>query len=94
VAAGEVDVAIVWGPLAGYFAGRQSAPLEVIPVSPPSDLPFLPFVYDISMGVRKGDEALRTELEAILERRRPEIESILDTYGVPRVAAAKPNASP
>jgi mxaJ protein len=94
VAAGDVDVAIVSGPLAGYFARRQSTPLELIPVSPPSDLPFLPFVYDISMGVRRGDEALRTELEAILERRRPEIETILDTFGVPRLAAVNPDPEP
>jgi quinoprotein dehydrogenase-associated probable ABC transporter substrate-binding protein len=94
VAAGDIDVAIVWGPLAGYFARRQAAPLEVIPVSPPEDLSFLPFVYDISMGVRKGDEALREELEAVLERRRPEIDNILGAYGVPRVGAATPAPAP
>jgi quinoprotein dehydrogenase-associated probable ABC transporter substrate-binding protein len=76
VAAGEVDVAIVWGPLAGYFVKRQSVPLEIVPVSPQVDLPFLPFVYDISMGVRRGDERLKVELEKILEQKRPEIESI------------------
>jgi mxaJ protein len=85
VAKGEVDVAIVWGPLAGYFARRQKAPLAVVPVSPEIDLPFLPFVYDISMGVRRGDDAFREELEEILARRHSEIETILDEYGVPRV---------
>ncbi|HEV2801110.1 MAG TPA: substrate-binding domain-containing protein [Pyrinomonadaceae bacterium] len=85
VARGEVDVAVVWGPLAGYFASRQKVALEVVPVSPEIDLPFLPFVYDISMGVRRGDDALREELERVIERRRAEIEAILDDYGVPRV---------
>jgi quinoprotein dehydrogenase-associated probable ABC transporter substrate-binding protein len=85
VAKGEVDVAIVWGPLAGYFAARQKAPLELTPVSPEIDLPYLPFVFDISMGVRRGDDALREELEQILARRRSEIESILDEYNVPRI---------
>jgi mxaJ protein len=85
VARGEVDVAVVWGPLAGYFAPRQKVSLEVVPVSPEIDLPFLPFVYDISMGVRRGDDALREELEQVIERRRAEIETILDDYGVPRV---------
>jgi mxaJ protein len=85
VAAGEVDVAIVWGPLAGYFAKRQPVPLEIVPVSPQVDLPFLPFVYDISMGVRRGDERLKEELEQILEQKRPEIERILDDYNIPRV---------
>jgi mxaJ protein len=85
VARGEIDLAIVWGPLAGYFAPRQKVALEVVPVSPEIDPPYLPFVFDISMGVRRGDDALREELEQILVRRRAEIESILDEYGVPRV---------
>jgi quinoprotein dehydrogenase-associated probable ABC transporter substrate-binding protein len=86
VAAGKIDVAVVWGPLAGYFAPRQRVALAVVPVSPQIDRPFLPFVYDISMGVRRGDEPLRDALESILRRRRTEIEKILDDYGVPRVA--------
>ncbi|HYJ45478.1 MAG TPA: substrate-binding domain-containing protein [Pyrinomonadaceae bacterium] len=85
VAKGDVDVAVVWGPLAGYFARRQKVPLEVVPVEPEIDPPFLPFVFDISMGVRRGDDAFKEELEHILARRRAEIENILDEYGVPRV---------
>lgn len=91
VAKGEVDVAVAWGPLAGYFAGRQRVPLEVVPVSPQIDLPFLPFVYDISMGVRRGDDAFRDQLDDILNRKRPEIEAILDEYGVPRVGTVSGN---
>lgn len=89
VADGVVDLAVVWGPLAGYFAPRQAVPLEVVPVSPQVDLPFLPFVYDISMGVRRGDDALREELEGVLERRRGEIDRILEGYGVPRLDAPR-----
>lgn len=85
VAAGEVDVAIVWGPIAGYFAKRQAVPLELVPVSPSIDLPFLPFVYDVSLGVRRGEEAFKEELEAILDRKRQEIEALLESYGVPMV---------
>jgi mxaJ protein len=87
VARGDIDVGIVWGPLAGYFAKRGRVPLRVVPVSPSVDRPFLPFVYDISIGVRRGDDALRDAIDAFLERRRPEIDRILDAYGVPRVAA-------
>lgn len=85
VARGEVDVAVVWGPLAGWAARRQPIPLEIAPVSPQIDLPFLPFVFDIAMGVRRSDTALKEELDAILERRQPEIDALLDEYGVPRV---------
>ncbi|HEV3469485.1 MAG TPA: substrate-binding domain-containing protein [Pyrinomonadaceae bacterium] len=89
VAGGEVDVGVVWGPQAGYFARLQRAPLEVVPVRPRIDVPFLPFVYDISMGVRRGDDALLAELESFLERRRPDIERLLDDYGVPRIDSAE-----
>jgi mxaJ protein len=80
---GEVDAAIVWGPLAGYFAGRSRVPLEVTPVQPQIDPPFLPFVYDIAMGTRRGD-TLRARLDAVIVRRQGEIDGILRTYGVPR----------
>ncbi|HEX9937428.1 MAG TPA: substrate-binding domain-containing protein [Longimicrobium sp.] len=85
LASGEIDVAIVWGPLAGYFAPRQRVPLAVVPVTPQVDVPFLPFVFDISMGVRRDDAALKADVEQILARRRAEVEAILDEYGVPRV---------
>jgi mxaJ protein len=92
VARGDVDVAVVWGPFAGYFAKRQRVPLAIVPVEPQIDRPFLPFVFDISMGVRRGDEELRQQIEDFLERRKPEIERILDDYGVPRAGAAGPSA--
>jgi mxaJ protein len=85
VVKGDVDVAIAWGPLAGYFARRAPVALEITPVSPQIDLPYLPFVFDISMGVRRGDNALRDQLNAIIARRRGEIDRILTHYGVPRV---------
>ena len=85
VANGDVDVAVAWGPLAGYFAQRAQTPLDIRPVSPQIDLPFLPFVYDISMGVRRGNDALREQLNSIIERHRVDIDRILAEYGVPRV---------
>jgi quinoprotein dehydrogenase-associated probable ABC transporter substrate-binding protein len=83
VAAGKVDAAIVWGPAAGYFAGRQTVPLEVIPV--PSGKMDLPSAFDISMGVRPGDNTLKAQLEKVLERRQVEIRKILTDYRVPLV---------
>jgi quinoprotein dehydrogenase-associated probable ABC transporter substrate-binding protein len=83
VAAGEIDVAIVWGPFVGYFVKRQPIELEVIPVSSGADRAPLPFIYDISMGVRRGDTAFKEQLEGVLDRRRGDIQKILDAYGVP-----------
>ena len=85
VAKGDIDVAVAWGPLAGYFASKAGVPLEIVPVSPQVDVPFLPFVYDISMGVRRGDEELRQKVEAAIERNRSAIDNILKRYGVPRL---------
>ena len=84
VARSEVDVAIAWGPMAGYFARRQREPLRVVPVSPAIDPPFLPFTFDISLGVRRGDPAFLAKLDSVLVRRRTDIDRILEAYGVPR----------
>ena len=85
VADGRVDVAVVWGPLAGYFASRESTPLALTPVSPQIELPFLPMVFDIAMGVRRGDTTFHRMLNDILIKRKHDIDRVLDEYGVPRV---------
>jgi mxaJ protein len=94
---GTIDVAIAWGPLAGYFAKRSKLPLTLVPL-PDDKRSGLPFVFDVGMGVRRSDRDLRTRLDEILERRRTEIERILQTYNVPTVswppAAAKAEGKP
>jgi mxaJ protein len=85
VVKGDVDVAIVWGPLAGYFARRGPVRLDIVPVSPQIDLPFMPLVYDIAMGVRRQDKAFRDELDEVLKRERDSIDAILSEYAVPRL---------
>ncbi|MDG4881948.1 MULTISPECIES: substrate-binding domain-containing protein [unclassified Mesorhizobium] len=83
LANGEIDVAVVWGPLAGYFAQKQKVPLRITPVSPRIDGPQLPLMYDISMGVRREDDALRSAVNSALARHKTEIDAILTQYGVP-----------
>lgn len=83
VADGTLDLAVLWGPLAGYYARRSPVPLEVVPVEPQIDLPFTPFAYDIAMGVARGDSARKATLEAALARREAEIRGVLREYGVP-----------
>jgi quinoprotein dehydrogenase-associated probable ABC transporter substrate-binding protein len=81
VASGRIDLAIVWGPVAGYFAKRQPVPLELVPV--PSGKGDLPFTFSISMGVKPGNDALKAQLEKVIEKRQREITKILMDYGVP-----------
>jgi mxaJ protein len=85
VADGTVDVALVWGPLAGYFATRGRVPMTVVPITPQVDPRSLPLAFDVSMGVRRADTALHAEVDAVLRRRRDAVAAILDAYGVPRV---------
>jgi len=81
----RVDIAVVWGPLAGYFARSSAVPLDVVPVSPQMDPSHLPFVFDIAMGVRRRDTAFHAQIDSIIARRKPAIDSVLASYGVPRV---------
>ena len=91
VAARDIDVAVAWGPPAGFFASRR-ADLRVAPVTPQVD-ESLPMAFDVSMGVAKKNAALRDRLNAVLRARRGEIEMILDDYHVPRVAALAPRTA-
>jgi mxaJ protein len=86
VIAGDVDLALAWGPLAGYFAQRSAVALEVIPISPAFDPPTLRFTFDISLAVRPGEENLKEELEGVLTRTQSKIDSILTQYGVPLIS--------
>jgi quinoprotein dehydrogenase-associated probable ABC transporter substrate-binding protein len=86
VARREVDVAIVWGPLGGYFATREGVPMRIVPVSPARDRTGVPFTFAISAGVRPEDSTLRAQLDSALTARRPEIRRILHQYGIPLVA--------
>ena len=78
--AGTVDVGIPWGPLAGYYVKKLGAPLQLVPLA---DEPGVPLSFDISMGVRKGNTAFKTQLEAAIDRRGGDIKAILEDYGVP-----------
>jgi mxaJ protein len=87
VARGDIDIALVWGPLAGYHAPRQATPLEIRPVTPQIDRTRMPLAFDIGVGVSRAHPDLRAEIDAVLKHKQPEIGRLLDEYGVPRVVA-------
>jgi quinoprotein dehydrogenase-associated probable ABC transporter substrate-binding protein len=81
--AGKIDVAFVWGPIAGYFRKQaKSAQIEVVPFKPD---PQIKFDYSIAMGVRFGERAWKERVEQLLESNRSRIQSILAAYGVPQL---------
>jgi quinoprotein dehydrogenase-associated probable ABC transporter substrate-binding protein len=83
---GEVDLALAWGPMAGYFAGLSKVPLVVTPIEDDPANPGLPLSFDIAAGVRKGDDKLKQQLDDELQRRRTEIQHLLISYGVPQMS--------
>ena len=89
VADGEVDLAAVWGPLAGYFAQRSAVPLRLVPITGTEAFAPLLFQFDIAMGVRKQDKALKDRLDEILARDAGAIRALLVSYGVPLVTAGE-----
>lgn len=83
LAAGKIDVAIVWGPIAGYFAKQVKMP-ELI-VVPLKSEPGVKFDYQMAMGVRYGEREWKQQIEGLIESKKPEIQAILKGYGVPIV---------
>jgi mxaJ protein len=90
VAHGDIDVAIVWGPLAGYFAARQPVALAVTPLRVASDGDAGQMQFDISIGVRKDDGDERAEMDRELLKNRVAVDAILARYRVPRVPPPAP----
>jgi quinoprotein dehydrogenase-associated probable ABC transporter substrate-binding protein len=90
VAKKNTDVAIVWGPLAGYFAKKSPVPLTITPLAERDSLTEFPFRFNIGMGVRRRDVALRDSLQKVLDRKGPEIQAILRQYGVPMFPIEEP----
>ncbi|MBK1836789.1 quinoprotein dehydrogenase-associated putative ABC transporter substrate-binding protein [Azospirillum sp. YIM B02556] len=81
VAAARTDAAILWGPIAGYFATRQQVPMVVVPLM---DEPGAsPFQYMISMGIRPDEPDWRHWLNDFIVRRQGDIDRILAEYHVP-----------
>jgi len=86
VARGDLDMAVVWGPAAGYFARTSPVPLEITPITALTAA--LPVTFDISVGVRRGDETLRQRLNELIVRRQKEISALIESYGVPLLKAS------
>ena len=83
LAAGQIDAAIVWGPIAGYFAKRVASPtLRVVPLK---SEPGVRFDYQMAMGVRYGERDWKQQVEGLIESKQPEIQAILREFGVPLV---------
>ena len=89
VADGRVSVAVVWGPVAGYFAARQRASLVLTPVSPTVDSSGVPFAYPITLAVHQGDTTLLDALNASITWLEPQIRKILAAYHVPMMPETK-----
>lgn len=81
VASGKIDVAIVWGPAAGYYVRHQQVPMQMVTI--PSAKGDLPFAFDIAMGVKRGNDKLFAQVQNALNRKHAEIITILKDYGVP-----------
>ena len=81
VAAGEIDVGVLWGPIAGYWAKQQSVPIEVIPVTGETVGARLDF--RITMGLRRDEPEWKQTLNDFLAAHKTEIQAILLDFGVP-----------
>jgi quinoprotein dehydrogenase-associated probable ABC transporter substrate-binding protein len=89
LARGEIDIAAVWGPLAGYFARQSPVKLTVVPITDTERFAPLLFQFDIAIGVRKGDDKRREGLDQLISRNSAQIAQILDRFGVPVMERVK-----
>jgi quinoprotein dehydrogenase-associated probable ABC transporter substrate-binding protein len=81
LATGEIDVGILWGPIAGYFAIKANPPMTVVPLVKERSGPRL--AYYISMGVRGADQEWKRQLSRLIAENQPAINRLLASFGVP-----------
>jgi mxaJ protein len=87
LAKGDIDIAIVWGPIGGYYAKTKYAGQLVVVPAPEYEKENVhgKEYWNISVGVRKKDKERLALIEEVLQRRSADIEKILDEYGIPHV---------
>jgi quinoprotein dehydrogenase-associated probable ABC transporter substrate-binding protein len=78
--AGEIDAAILWGPIGGYFAKKASIPLNATPLHTDKRPPF---IFRVAFGLRHGETDWKHRLNDIIRARQKDIDAILTSYGVP-----------
>jgi quinoprotein dehydrogenase-associated probable ABC transporter substrate-binding protein len=81
LAAGAIDVGVLWGPMAGYRAKGTSPPMTVIPLTRETSGP--PLVYRMTMGVRPADQDWKRSLNRFIDENQPAINELLLDFGVP-----------
>src|SRR5437870_3702395 len=85
VARDSIAVAVVRGPLAGYWVKREPVPLTMVALPDTDAVSGMRFAFDMAMAVRHRDKALQATLDSVIDRRRPEITAILEQYSVPMI---------
>jgi mxaJ protein len=85
VVRGDIDVAIVWGPLGGWLAQRSPVPLTIDTIAASATDGDLPLSFAIGMGVRRDDSALRAELDHVVRTHRRALDALLRQFAVPLV---------
>ncbi len=89
--AGKNDIAIIWGPIGGYFAKQSKEPLVVVPIPEfksernSLDTQKGKSEFNISVAVRKKDKERMEMIQGALDRNQSKIMKILDDYGIPHV---------
>jgi quinoprotein dehydrogenase-associated probable ABC transporter substrate-binding protein len=81
LASGEIDVGVLWGPMAGYYAKQASPPLRVVPLLKEAGGPQLAF--RIAMGVRAADQNWKRQLNRLIAENQADINRLLLGFGVP-----------
>ncbi|SCX97690.1 transporter substrate-binding domain-containing protein [Paracoccus tibetensis] len=87
--AGEIDLAILWGPVAGPLVAAD-AELALSPVTPEIDMPFIPMVGAFTIGTRPDDVALRDAVDHALAQSWDAVQEVLAEAQMPLLPLAPP----
>ena len=81
LASGDLDAALLWGPVAGYYAERASVPLKLVPLVKENAGPST--IYGITMGLRPNEPQWKHTINKLIVENQSEIYLLLQGYNVP-----------
>jgi ABC-type amino acid transport substrate-binding protein len=90
VISGKIDIGVLWGPAAGYYAMVSPEPLVVLPVKPEFEPPFTPMFLNMVIGFRRGEDSIRDLFDIAIAKRWEDIQRVLEDLQVPLMPLAAP----
>lgn len=80
---GKIDIAALWGPMAGWYKTIKHEPVTIVPLNMMEDR--TPMEFPLAIGMRRSAKDLKVKIDNVLKQNKDRIKQVYLDYGVPLV---------